>query len=43
VTGDTSTDRLRAVSAAGLTMLHKPVRAVQLRALLNHEFARARR
>jgi CheY-like chemotaxis protein len=40
VSGDTAVERLREVSAAGLTMLHKPLKAVRLRALLNHEFAR---
>jgi len=40
LSGDTASDRLREVSAAGLTMLHKPLKAVRLRALLNHEFAR---
>lgn len=40
LTGDTATERLREVSVAGLTMLHKPLKAVRLRALLNHEFAR---
>jgi len=40
LSGDTAADRLREVSAAGLTMLHKPLKAVRLRALLNHEFAR---
>jgi CheY-like chemotaxis protein len=40
LSGDTAVDRLREVSAAGLTMLHKPLKAVRLRALLNHEFAR---
>lgn len=41
VSGDTATEQLRKVSAAGLTMMHKPVKAVRLRALLNHEFAKA--
>jgi signal transduction histidine kinase/CheY-like chemotaxis protein len=40
LSGDTAVERLREVSAAGLTMLHKPLKAVRLRALLNHEFAR---
>jgi signal transduction histidine kinase/CheY-like chemotaxis protein len=40
VSGDTATEQLRKVSAAGLTMMHKPLKAVRLRALLNHEFAR---
>ena len=30
----------RKVSAAGLTIMHKPLKAIRLRALLNHEFAR---
>ena len=38
--GDTATEHLRKVSAAGLTMMHKPLKAVRLRALLNHEFAK---
>ncbi len=42
VSGDTATEQLRKVSAAGLTMMHKPLKAVRLRALLNHEFAKAR-
>lgn len=42
LSGDTAVERLREVSAAGLTMLHKPLKAVRLRALLNHEFARAK-
>jgi CheY-like chemotaxis protein len=41
VSGDTATEQLRKVSAAGLTMMHKPLKAVRLRALLNHEFAKA--
>jgi signal transduction histidine kinase/ActR/RegA family two-component response regulator len=41
ISGDTATEQLRKVSAAGLTMMHKPLKAVRLRALLNHEFARA--
>ncbi|MBC7984256.1 MAG: response regulator [Candidatus Obscuribacterales bacterium] len=40
LSGDTATERIREVSAAGLTMLHKPLKAIRLRALLNHEFAR---
>ena len=40
ISGDTATEQLRKVSAAGLTMMHKPLKAVRLRALLNHEFAR---
>lgn len=40
ISGDTATDQLRTVSAAGLTLMHKPLKAVRLRALLNHEFAR---
>jgi signal transduction histidine kinase/CheY-like chemotaxis protein len=43
LSGDTAAERIREVSAAGLTMLHKPLKAVRLRALLNHEFARSRR
>ncbi len=42
VSGDTATDQLRKVSAAGLTLMHKPLKAVRLRAMLNHEFAKAR-
>jgi len=42
LSGDTASERMREVSAAGLTMLHKPLKAVRLRALLNHEFARHR-
>jgi two-component system, sensor histidine kinase len=42
ISGDTATEQLRKVSAAGLTMMHKPLKAVRLRALLNHEFARGR-
>ncbi len=41
VSGDTATEQLRKVSAAGLTLMHKPLKAVRLRALLNHEFAKA--
>ncbi len=40
ISGDTAPDQLRKVSAAGLTMMHKPLKAVRLRALLNHEFAK---
>jgi CheY-like chemotaxis protein len=40
ISGDTATEQLRKVSAAGLTMMHKPLKAVRLRALLNHEFAK---
>lgn len=40
ISGDTATEQLRKVSAAGLTIMHKPLKAVRLRALLNHEFAR---
>lgn len=40
ISGDTAPEQLRKVSAAGLTMMHKPLKAVRLRALLNHEFAR---
>lgn len=39
ISGDTATEQLQAVSAAGFTMLHKPLKAVRLRALLNHAFA----
>lgn len=42
VSGDTATEQLRKVSAAGLTLMHKPLKAVRLRALLNHEFAKER-
>jgi signal transduction histidine kinase len=42
VSGDTATEQLRKVSAAGLTLMHKPLKPVRLRALLNHEFAKAR-
>ena len=42
VSGDTATEQLRKVSAAGLTLMHKPVKAVRLRAMLNHEFAKGR-
>jgi CheY-like chemotaxis protein len=42
VSGDTATEQLRIVSAAGLTMMHKPLKPVRLRALLNHEFAKGR-
>lgn len=42
ISGDTATDQLRKVSAAGLTLMHKPLKAVRLRALLNHEFAKRR-
>lgn len=41
ISGDTATEQLQAVSAAGLTMLHKPLKAVRLRALLNHAFAQS--
>jgi signal transduction histidine kinase len=41
ISGDTAPEQLRKVSAAGLTIMHKPLKAVRLRALLNHEFARA--
>jgi two-component system, sensor histidine kinase len=40
ISGDTAPEQLRKVSAAGLTMMHKPVKAVRLRAMLNHEFAK---
>jgi two-component system, sensor histidine kinase len=40
LSGDTASERIREVSGAGLTMLHKPLKAMRLRALLNHEFAR---
>lgn len=40
ISGDTATEQLRRVSAAGLTIMHKPLKAVRLRAMLNHEFAR---
>jgi signal transduction histidine kinase/CheY-like chemotaxis protein len=40
VSGDTATEQLRKVSAAGLTLMHKPLKAVRLRAMLNHEFAK---
>lgn len=40
ISGDTATEQLRIVSAAGLTIMHKPLKAVRLRALLNHEFAK---
>jgi signal transduction histidine kinase len=40
ISGDTAPEQLRKVSAAGLTLMHKPLKAVRLRALLNHEFAR---
>jgi signal transduction histidine kinase len=40
ISGDTATEQLRKVSAAGLTMMHKPLKAVRLRAMLNHEFAK---
>jgi signal transduction histidine kinase/CheY-like chemotaxis protein len=43
ISGDTATEQLRKVSAAGLTMMHKPLKPVRLRALLNHEFAKAQR
>jgi two-component system, sensor histidine kinase len=39
ISGDTASDQLRKVSAAGLTMMHKPTKPVRLRALLIHEFA----
>jgi CheY-like chemotaxis protein len=40
ISGDTATEQLRKVSSAGLTLMHKPLKAVRLRALLNHEFAK---
>lgn len=43
ISGDTAPEQLRKVSAAGLTMMHKPLKAVRLRALLNHEFAKKQR
>ena len=43
ISGDTAPDQLRKVSSAGLTMMHKPLKAVRLRALLNHEFAKKQR
>lgn len=43
ISGDTAPEQLRNVSAAGLTMMHKPLKPVRLRALLNHEFARIAR
>jgi CheY-like chemotaxis protein len=36
VSGDTNDDFLRAVAAADLTLLHKPVRPAKLRSLLRH-------
>jgi CheY-like chemotaxis protein len=35
VTGDTAPDRLREAEASGYHLLHKPVRPIQLRALLS--------
>lgn len=43
ISGDTAPEQLRKVSAAGLTMMHKPLKPVRLRALLNHEFAKKQR
>lgn len=43
ISGDTAAEQLRKVSAAGLTMMHKPLKPVRLRALLNHEFAKKQR
>lgn len=43
ISGDTALDRLIEVSAAGFTMLHKPLKAVRLRALLNHSLAQSPR
>ena len=43
LSGDTAPERMREVSDAGLAMLHKPLKAFRLRALLNHEFARSAR
>lgn len=43
ISGDTAPEQLRKVSSAGLTMMHKPLKAVRLRALLNHEFAKKQR
>jgi signal transduction histidine kinase/ActR/RegA family two-component response regulator len=43
ISGDTAAEQLRKVSSAGLTMMHKPLKAVRLRALLNHEFAKQQR
>jgi signal transduction histidine kinase/ActR/RegA family two-component response regulator len=40
ISGDTATEQLIKVSAAGLTIMHKPLKPVRLRALLNHEFAK---
>jgi two-component system, sensor histidine kinase len=40
LSGDTASERIREVTSAGLAMLHKPLKAIRLRALLNHEFAR---
>jgi signal transduction histidine kinase len=40
ISGDTAPERLREISNAGLTILHKPLKPMRLRALLNHEFAR---
>lgn len=42
ISGDTATERLIEVSVAGLTMLHKPLKAVRLRAFLNHTLAQQR-
>ncbi len=42
ISGDTASEQLRKVSAAGLTLMHKPLKPVRLRALLNHEFAKDR-
>jgi len=36
ITGDTAPDRLREAEASGYHLMHKPVRPVRLRALLNY-------
>ncbi|MBF0332529.1 MAG: response regulator [Alphaproteobacteria bacterium] len=39
VTGDTGADRLREAAASGLPLLHKPVNAQQLQALIDRAIA----
>jgi signal transduction histidine kinase/CheY-like chemotaxis protein len=42
VSGDTAPETIQAISAAGLTVLHKPLRPAKLRALMTHLIQQAR-
>ncbi|MFM2399540.1 MAG: hypothetical protein RL341_1697, partial [Pseudomonadota bacterium] len=41
ISGDTQAEQLQAAKAAGLALLHKPIKPAQLRSLLNQVFATA--